>query len=400
MRRTILTTMAALAMPSLAPALAQAGWQSSSAQIALTITERDFFHRYDRVSVSFESGLDGFVTVFRVDTDGRLRVLFPRDPWQDNFAVAGRRYRVPTRSAGGGSHTFVVDDYPGVGYVFAVLSAARFDYTAYVRNDHWEYRAVANNGRITGDPYVALVEVIERVLPGEDVPWTFDVAPYFVEQRFEYPRFLCYDCHAYVTYPRWDPYRDWCGTFRIVIYNDIHRYPRGVYPVTRVVYPSVFVQPRYVFKQRSGSDPFVTRVARPGMHPAQAQAPDAGVRGRDVGGVGSVPAPTRSVTRREDSNKGLGGLIRRFLGGGEDSETRRRPAVTQPENNEQPPRPKLERRTPTRSTTTQPARRPAPTTRARPATAPTKKPPARPSERKPTTRPQERRPSSSSPRRP
>ncbi|MDH3458058.1 MAG: DUF4384 domain-containing protein, partial [Gemmatimonadota bacterium] len=371
MRWTMLTTMATLMVPSLAPVLAQAGWQSSSAQIALTITERDFFQRYDRVSVSFESALDGFVTVFRVDTDGRLRVLFPRDPWQDNFVAAGRRYRVPNRSSERGSHAFVVDDYPGVGYVFAVVSAAQFDYAAYVRNDHWEYRTVANAGRITGDPYVALVEVVERMLPSDDVPWAFDVAPYFVERQFEYPRFLCYDCHAYVTYPRWDPYRDWCGTFRIVIYNDIHRYPRGVYPVTRVVYPSVYIQPRYVFKTRTGSDPFVTRVARPGAHPTQARAPDAGVRGRDVGGVGSVPAPTRSVTRREDSNKGFGGLIRRFLGGNDDNESRRRPVVSQPDRDQHPPRPKLERRTPTRSTSTQPARRPSPTTRARPATAPT-----------------------------
>ena len=398
MRWTILTAVTALAVPNLAPALAQARLESPSAQIAVSITEPDFFTRYDGVSVSFESTRDGFVTVFRVDTDGRLRVLYPREPWQDNFAVAGRRYRVENRSTQHGPHAFVVDDYPGVGYVFAIVSAERFDYAAYVRNDHWEYRNAANNGRITGDPYVALVEVVERMVPSEDVPWAFDVVPYFVEQQFEYPRFLCYDCHAYATYPRWDPYRDWCGTFRIVIYNDIHRYPRGVYPVTRVVYPSVLIQPRYVFKTRTESDPYVTRVARPGMHPAQTQAPDRGVRGRDVGGVGSVPAPTRRVTRRENSEKGLGGLIRRFLGGSDDTEPRRRPAVTQPERTD-PPRPKLERRTPTRGTTTQPARRPTPTTRAQPSKAPTKKPQARPSQRRPSTPQPSRRPSTPPPQR-
>ena len=31
---------------------------------------------------------------FRVDSDGRVRVLFPRDPWEDNFVRGGQEFEV------------------------------------------------------------------------------------------------------------------------------------------------------------------------------------------------------------------------------------------------------------------------------------------------------------------
>jgi len=121
-------------------------WVPQAPQVRLVITEREFFRRYDRVAVAVESEADGYLTVFRIDTDGRIRVLFPRDPRGENFVVAGRAYRIPNPYGQRGDHAFVVDDYPGVGYVFAVVSPEPFDYRPFVRNDHWEYRAVATSG--------------------------------------------------------------------------------------------------------------------------------------------------------------------------------------------------------------------------------------------------------------
>ncbi|HYU89722.1 MAG TPA: DUF4384 domain-containing protein, partial [Gemmatimonadales bacterium] len=34
------------------------------------------------VRVHFRADRDAFVTILRVDTDGRVRVLFPREPWE------------------------------------------------------------------------------------------------------------------------------------------------------------------------------------------------------------------------------------------------------------------------------------------------------------------------------
>ena len=39
------------------------------------------YTRGERVRVYFRLDQDAFVTIFRVDTDGRVRVLFPREPW-------------------------------------------------------------------------------------------------------------------------------------------------------------------------------------------------------------------------------------------------------------------------------------------------------------------------------
>src|SRR5215207_4292883 len=86
-----------------------------------------------RVYISVDE--PSYVTVFRVDTDGRLRVLFPREPWTDTYV------------------------------------------------------------RIQGDPYVRLTDLAARIAPDGD--YDYDIAPYYVDRRYDYPRFVCYDCHAY-----------------------------------------------------------------------------------------------------------------------------------------------------------------------------------------------------------
>src|SRR6184192_4412582 len=79
----------------------------------------DPYTSHQAVRVYFRPEQDAFVTIFRVDTDGRVQVLFPREPWEDNFARGEREYEV----RGGGGYArdaFYIDDYPGVGYIFAV----------------------------------------------------------------------------------------------------------------------------------------------------------------------------------------------------------------------------------------------------------------------------------------
>ena len=73
-----------------------------------------------------QRGQPAHVTVFRVDTDGRMRVLFPREPWGDT--LSGTDAELRDRGARGGG-SFMVDDYPGVGYLLAVASPVPFNYT-------------------------------------------------------------------------------------------------------------------------------------------------------------------------------------------------------------------------------------------------------------------------------
>src|SRR4029077_9501139 len=66
------------------------------------------YTRGERVQLFFRLDQDAYVTIFRVDTDGRVRVLFPRDPWEDNFARGGREYEVQGRSD---QDAFYIVDY-------------------------------------------------------------------------------------------------------------------------------------------------------------------------------------------------------------------------------------------------------------------------------------------------
>ena len=242
--------------------------------------------------VSFRTEQDAYVTIFRVDTDGRVRVLYPREPWDDSFARGGRDYEVEQRSS---RDAFYVDDYPGVGYIFAVAAADPFVYDAMESEDHWDYRAIAD-GRVRGDPYVALTDLAQRIVPDGYADWDYDIAPYYVQQHYDYPRFLCYDCHSYVSYPYWSPYDYTCVRFRIVVFDDPYYYPYRYYGGTRVVFTRPLrPAPRFIFKDRQGSSLFVTRV--PQRPVTDDRRRDVGVRGRDLGG-GSIPPPNIQPRQR------------------------------------------------------------------------------------------------------
>jgi len=258
-----------------------------------TNRDEDPYHRGERVQVYFSTDRDAYVTIFRVDTDGRLRVLFPVEPWEDNFARGDRTFEVLGRA---GTPAFRIDDPPGVGYIFAISSLDPFDYHEISLRDRWDYRAVSD-GQVAGDPYVALTDLADRIAYRSD--YDYDVVPYYVERHYDYPRFVCYDCHIHPTYYRWDPYGTYCTNFRLVIYDDPYYYPYRRYDGRRVV----IVRPkrpgaRYVFKDADGKSDYITRARRPTATDRDRRAVEGGRTGKDVGGRGSVPAPVEPRTRR------------------------------------------------------------------------------------------------------
>jgi len=263
------------------------------------------YTRGERVRLYFRLDQDAYVTIFRVDTDGRIRVLFPRDPWEDNFARGGRDLEVDGSALA--SEAFTIDDYPGVGYLFAVASADPFVYDQIESGQHWDYRVIAD-GRVRGDPYVAMTDLAERIVPDGYVDWDYDVISYNVGQHYDYPRFLCYDCHTYVSYPYWDPYFNSCVRFRMVVYDDPWYYPYRYYGGSRTVFVRPYrPQPRFIFKDW-GTD----RPSREGFVSRERERPvndntRRGVTGRDIGGLGSVPPPNvrdRRGRPGDDHNNG------------------------------------------------------------------------------------------------
>src|SRR5216117_459636 len=254
------------------------------------------------VRVYFQTDQNAYVTLLRVDTDGRVRVLFPRQPWEDNFAHGGRVYEVAGLTS---REAFDVDDYPGVGYLFAVAAADPFSYDPIESAEHWDYRSIANDGRIRGDPYVALTDLAQRIVPPDYSDWDYDIAPYYVQQHYQYPRFLCYDCHSYVSYRNWDPYAYSCVRFRIVVYDDPYYYPYRYYGGTRVVFARPYrPEPRFIFRDRQASDAFITRVRERPVSDDRRR--DVGVRGRDLGGTGVIPPPNIQPPRRRPGSEDQG----------------------------------------------------------------------------------------------
>jgi len=298
--------------------VAQPARASEPPGIRIWTDHGEVYRHAERFQVFFRTEHDAFVTVLRVDTNGGVHVLFPLDPGDPNLARGGETYTVP----GVDDHdAFVVDDPPGVGYVYAIASDSPFVYDAFATNDRWDLETTASmtDGRIHGDPSAALQELAQNILPPNYADYDTHLLPYDVEQQYDYPRFLCYDCHAYAPYAYWDPYASWCPQFSLAVYyNPFYFYPSYWYPTryyrgTNVVYvrPGI-VGRQYVFRSRTEqSAPYaVYRDRRGGAVPA---APERGVRGVDIGGVGSVPAPggRRTVGGGEIAPSG-----RRVVGGG------------------------------------------------------------------------------------
>ena len=260
-------------------AAAQAG------RVAVWADRDDPYDRGDAARVYLGVEQPTHVAVFRVDTDGRIRVLFPREPWGETWVRRARELEV---TGGRGGRAFVVKDDPGIGYLLAVSSAEPFDFDDLARRDHWDYRAF-EGGRISGDPHVALADLAARIAPRGD--YDYDISPYYVERRYEYPRFVCYDCHAYAKYDEWDPYRRACARFRVVIYDDPRYYPyRSGRGRNVVMQRPRRPEPRYVFRDASPEREYVTRVTT-GSAGEYRRRETAGRTSRDVGGRGAVPAP-------------------------------------------------------------------------------------------------------------
>lgn len=296
-----LAALTATALPAKAPAGVDptgiiAKWVQAQdpdrPRVDVWVNREDPYQRGDQARVYFKTDRDAHVTILRIDTDGRMRVLFPIDPWEDNFARGGKTFEVLGRDR---DEAFRVDDYPGVGYIFAVVSDDEFRYDDIVRGDHWDYRTVSD-GRVRGDPYVAVSDLAERIATEGD--YDYDIASYDVEQHYDYPRFVCYDCHTYASWHNWDPYSSYCSRFQIVIYDDWYYYPyrryRGAY-VGRPYRPG----PRYVFKDSDPRNDYVTRVAqRPRTGGPVRRTSD------DVGGRGSIPTPVSPRRRTDDTPRG------------------------------------------------------------------------------------------------
>jgi Domain of unknown function (DUF4384) len=242
---------------------------SAAARVSIWTDREDPYNRGEAADVYLSVVQPSYVAVFRVDTDGRIRVLFPREPWTETYVREERELQV-TGPRGGRS--FLVDDDPGVGYLFALASTEPLDFRYITRGDYWDYRLIEGGGRIQGDPYVRLTDLAARLVPEGD--YDYDITPYYVGRRYDYPRFVCYDCHAYASFRDWDPYQSACTRYRVLIRDDPSYYPYRHGGRNVVAERPAHPDPRFVFRDADPGRPAVGRGEPERRRGAEEDVPD------------------------------------------------------------------------------------------------------------------------------
>lgn len=133
------------------------------------------FDRGDRARVYVRTAVDGYLLVLQADPDGRVRVLFPLDPVDDDYIRGSRNYEIRSR---GNRTAFRIYESSGLGVVYAAFSRDPFRFDEFVRGDHWDYRAAA---WVVSDYAEAdLTELVQRMTVDGD--FDYDVATYEIRR--------------------------------------------------------------------------------------------------------------------------------------------------------------------------------------------------------------------------
>jgi len=153
---------------------------ATDAPIRIWLNNSRQFREGERARVQVETRDDGYLLVFNYDTDGRLRVLFPLDPRDDNFVRGGRRYEIEGR---GDRESFVVGR-EGQGQVYAAVAVEAFRLDEISNGGNWDYTRL-ELGRDARDPEGQMTELVQRM--SSDRGFDYDVLEYRVYSYRGYP---------------------------------------------------------------------------------------------------------------------------------------------------------------------------------------------------------------------
>jgi hypothetical protein len=160
-----------LSAPLAAPAVVQ-----DDPPIRISLNNDRRFEQGDRGNVKVRVENDGFLVVLHADPDGRVRMLFPLDPDDDNYVRGDRTYEIRGR---GDRESFTVDYESGEGAIYAAISRDPFRFDQFVVNRHWDYDAF-NAKRLPEQPEPELTELVQRMATGR---FEYDYLTYNVYGR-------------------------------------------------------------------------------------------------------------------------------------------------------------------------------------------------------------------------
>jgi len=124
--------------------------------ITVSLNSGGQYNRGEYAQAQFRANDDGYVLLLQADQNGRIRVLFPLDPGDDNFIRGGKTYKIVGRDSRG---SFYLDQAGASGMVYAAWSRSPFHFTDFVRGDHWDY-AVFDQYNAADDPESQLTDLV------------------------------------------------------------------------------------------------------------------------------------------------------------------------------------------------------------------------------------------------
>ena len=141
----------------------------------------DQFDPGDHARVYVQSAQDGYLVVLHADLAGRIRVLFPLDPTEDDFIRGGKKFEVRGR---GDREAFQIEGTDGSGTVLAAVSPDAFNFQDFVRNDHWDFRALGGpSDSVRDDPLARLLDIVQHASGDSAGRFDYDYATYVVNSR-------------------------------------------------------------------------------------------------------------------------------------------------------------------------------------------------------------------------
>ncbi len=86
------------------------------------------FYPEEKVQIYFKTDTDGYVTLYDIDTQGNVLVIFPNEDTPDNFVRAGQSFQIPAQQA---NYDLIVEGPEGIEYIEAMSSVDPYY--------HWNY---------------------------------------------------------------------------------------------------------------------------------------------------------------------------------------------------------------------------------------------------------------------
>ena len=178
----------------------------------------------DRAKVYARAANSGYLVVLRADRDGRVRVLSPVDPDDDQHVGGGKKYELKGR---GGREAFVAEDSSGQGSVLAAWSKTPFTFDQYVKNGMWDLDALSGQGPQSDDAEAHLVSIVNAMSPARHFDYDLAVytvsAPHYARGLYPYP----YGWAGWWGYDPWWGYGPPLVSSRIIV-EPVRRFGVGV----------------------------------------------------------------------------------------------------------------------------------------------------------------------------